>query len=382
MTKILRPSIARDQARLWSRWRGRAFLAIGLMLFTGGGTAAAGPAGKVKLPCEAAGGPERICGFRSPEDIADLRGSTWILISEQDALPGASGLAALNVKTGLLIRYSEADIVAGAAGLGEPGCAPAESYHAGGIGVRPEGDGYRVVMINHGAEDRVEILFLSLKSGKPALSWRGCVKAPSPLFLNDIAPLQGGGFAATHMYDRAKATDHAAQTERYLRGEPTGYVVRWSPEAGWREVPDSEGSFPNGLDVAVDGSALYYAETYGHAVTAISLNGGSRRRISVAMQPDNVTVAPDGAIIVAGGVGDPVVSTQDCAKLRPEGCGFPSEILRLDFQTDHQTRLFADTGETTPGASVAVLKDNWLYIGTSFGDRITIAPAPTSRRSP
>jgi sugar lactone lactonase YvrE len=243
------------------------------------------------------------------------------------------------------------------------------------MGVRRAGDGWRLAIIHHGEPDSVQLYDVSLKDGEPRLAWRNCVTAPPPLFLNDITVLPGGAIAATHMYDRALAArDPKAQLARYLAGETTGYVVLWSPGAGWMKIANSDGAFPNGIDSSADGRTLYFAETYGHRVNAIGVDGAGRRSIAVSMQPDNVTTASDGGVVVAGGTGAPVTSTQGCGALRPVGCGFPSAVARLDFRTGAATPLFADDGAKVPGASVAVVLDHALYIGASFGDRITVAP--------
>jgi sugar lactone lactonase YvrE len=233
------------------------------------------------------------------------------------------------------------------------------------------------VAIEHGEHDTVEVFQVAIAADGPRLTWIGCVDAPAPYFLNDIAALPQGAFAATHMFDRAAAArDPKAQQARLLAGEPTGYAVRWSAAEGWAKVPNTDGSFPNGMDASADGRTLYYAETYGHRVSAIGLDGSGKRSIAVAMQPDNVTVAADGAVIVAGGTGAPITSTAGCAAFRPQGCGFPSALLRLDFAVGAATPLFSDDGTKMSGASVGVVAGGRLYVGTSFGDRITVIPVP------
>jgi hypothetical protein len=326
-------------------------------------------------PCADFGSVRQVCGLGSPEDIAALPGSPWLLISQQDPAPGQSGFAALDARSLKAVPFASTDI-ASAPDPRLADCAgPPKTPALGGMGVRREGDGYRMVAIQHGARDAVEVFHVSVTATGPRLTWIGCVAAPAPYFLNDIAALPGGGFAATHMFDRAaSAADPKAQQARWLAGEPTGYVVRWSAGGGWSKVPGSDGSFPNGIDASADGRTLYFAETYGHQVNTIGLDGANRRRIAVAMQPDNVTVSEDGAVVVAGGTGAPLVSTAGCAAFRPQGCGFASALERLDFTDGSIVRLFADDGSRMPGASVGVIARGRLYIGTSFGDRVTVVP--------
>lgn len=51
-------------------------------------------------PCTAA----RVCAFSDPEDIADLVGTSWLMVSE-GAGNGNSGLAAFDTATGKIIRF-------------------------------------------------------------------------------------------------------------------------------------------------------------------------------------------------------------------------------------------------------------------------------------
>jgi hypothetical protein len=326
-------------------------------------------------PCADFGAVRQVCGLGSPEDIAALPGSPWLLISQQDPAPGQSGFAALDTRTLKTVLFTAADIAVAPDPRLADCAAPPAKVALGGMGVRRQGQDYRMVAIMHGAQDQVEVFRVSIEAKGPRLTWTGCVIAPAPYFLNDIAALPNDGFAATHMFDRAAvAADPKAQQAKLLAGEPTGYVVHWSPQTGWAKVPDSDGSFPNGIDASADGRTLYFAETYGHRVNAIGLDGANRRRMAVAMQPDNVTVSEDGSVVVAGGTGAPMVSTAGCAAFRPQGCGFASALERLDFAKGSVTPLFADDGSKMPGASVGVVAGGRLYVGTSFGDRVTVVP--------
>lgn len=318
-----------------------------------------------------------LCGFDGPEDLADLKGAPFVIVSQDGGPSGTSGLAAIDTRDGTITRYGVGDIVRGrGATAGDRACAPPAAWKTGGIGVRRQRGGWRLAVINHAGDDRVELLDVMMRRrGPPLLFWAGCVSAPA-YALNDIAPLPDGGVAATHMFDRASAADRAALVRQFLRGDATGYVVRWSPGAGWRKLPGTDGSFPNGLDVSADGHTLYYAETYGHRVTSVPLDGGAARHVALSWQPDNVTTAAPGRVIVAGGTGAPFTSTADCASMKRAGCGFPSTAVSVDFGSGTVVPLFSDDGTTTPGASVALVKNGKLWIGAATGDRVTTVPMP------
>ena len=210
-------------------------------------------------PCADFGQVRQVCGLGSPEDIAELPNSPWLLVSQQDPEPSESGLLALDSRTLKLVRFKMADI--GVAPTFDCPAAPTR-FNLGGMGARRVGDAYEMVIINHGKAEAVERFHVTVDAAGPHLTWVGCVTAPQPYFLNDIAALPGGGFAATLLFDKAvAAADPAAQRARLLAGQPTGFVVRWSPAEGWSKVADSDGSFPNGIDASADGRTLYFAET-------------------------------------------------------------------------------------------------------------------------
>lgn len=139
--------------------------------------------------------------------------------------------------------------------------------------------------------------------------------------------------------------------------------------------------FPNGVDVSPDGRWIAFAETYGHRINRIRPDGRDRTSLTLAMQPDNVTAAGDGRFVVVGGTGAPMASTRNCAGLGKAGCAFPSAALLIDFRTMSQRPLLRSEGHETPGISVGLIADGALWLGTSFGDRITRVPLPAGTES-
>ncbi len=178
-------------------------------------------------PCAA----PHLCGFVNPEDIAPLDGTDWLVVSQQAAQDASTGLVALNVVTGAIVRP--------AIDAGAPCVANARG---GGIGIRREPGGYRLLRVVHpgsyqeavvrtDVSDGIEQYRVTIAGGKPVFARTGCTLAPQPLFLNDVAVLPDGGLVATQMFDRSvpKAEREAA----FLAGRPTGHVMR-RPAAGAR----------------------------------------------------------------------------------------------------------------------------------------------------
>lgn len=315
------------------------------------------PGGVALGPCRGA-----LCGFDGPEDIAVLAGSRWLVVSGQGRGQGDTGLVAIDTRGGRRIAFARPTGVQAE----EAGCL---SGRAGGIGVRREGKGYRLLRIVHGAHDTIERWRLAVDRHGVTAQRLGCLAVPPALYLNDLAPLPEGSLVATHMFDRA--LDRAALEALLARGAPTGEVMRWTPTGGWAPVPGAAGSFPNGVDASADGGVLVYAETYGRRVTRLAPDGRGAVHVALAMQPDNVTLLSDHEAIVTGGTGAPMASTRNCAGLGPAGCAFPSSAVLVDFRARSWRPLVRSAGLTSPGFSVTVRAGGAWWLGTAFGDRLT-----------
>jgi hypothetical protein len=355
----------------------RTIFAVALLL-------GAAPAAGEPRPAYAPGGAkaagacraDQLCVFRNPEDLVDLAGTPWLIVSQHDPADARLGLSAIDTRSGRSVPIEGSK--------DQPDCIP--NIRGGGIGIRREGGGYRLVRIVHQgsyieaatvptANDAVETWRVTVDAAGPHLRRTACIVAPLPLFLNDIAALPGGGFAATHMFDRAGTP--APRTARFLAGQPTGYATRWTPAAGWRTIPNSDGVFPNGIDATPDGRSLAFAETYGHRLTVIHPDGSGRREIKIALNPDNVVWAGGSTFVVAGGNGEPLKSTAGCAPYRLPGCAFPAAALLVDTTTGKVSPLAISAGAEIPGFSVALRKAGKLYLGSSTGDRLTVLDART-----
>ncbi len=96
--------------------------------------------------------------------------------------------------------------------------------------------------------------------------------------------------------------------------------------------------------------------------------------MKLAMNPDNVGALPDGRFTVAGGAGEPLVSTRGCGAFAATGCAFPARAVIVDFR-DHKVSPVATAGgKGVPGFSVATIKDGRVYLGSGTGRQISVVP--------
>jgi hypothetical protein len=326
-------------------------------------------------PCAVADGFEPICGFaRPPEDLEVLPGAQALLVSEYGALSGArpGQLSVLDLATReRRLLFAGGTEPAAAAASGEQQCpgAPGPEFSPHGIHLAVVGGRQRLLVVNHGAREAIEIFELA---GGPAaaevqISWRGCVPAPAEVWFNDVANLPDGGLVATHMITRGTPEEGLLAAEASRTN--TGYVLEWHADGGWHKVIGSDGGLPNGIAVSPDGSMLYIDQYFGDRVIALDRLSGARRWEAEVAAPDNVSIAPSGELLVASHrVG--LETIIGCAKHSEIPCGAPYAIVALDPTTGAQKSLFTGEGAPMGGATVAVQVNDVYYLGSFVGERI------------
>lgn len=311
-----------------------------------------------------------VCGFAKPEDLTRIPNTPLLLVIEHGDETASAGFSVLDTRTNTRTELPWTHGDRGAAGSAGPCSAPPEKFSPGGIDLVKSDEGFRVLAVNRASPSRIEQFTLRVEAGAPALTWNHCVTVPDGIFLNDIAAMPDGGFVATHMVSPSAARSAVAPL-RFFFGFGTGYVMRWNTGSAWRKIEDSDGSFPNGIAVAADGNAIYFAETFGEAVNRIELSTGKRTRRKLSFQPDNLTWNEAGELITVGHAGLPLLTTGGCRILQGASCGFAVTAIALSADLSHAQILLRSDGKTIPGASTALLNDGVLWLGTSFGDRVS-----------
>lgn len=176
------------------------------------------------------------------------------------------------------------------------------SPHGLGSEITADGTEYLYV-INHGGRESVEVFEVNTSESDTPLTWVGCSVLPDGSFGNGIVQdPNSNGFYVTHFLDPA---DIDGEFKRAFAGEITGEVLHWTPETGWREIPGSEMSTPNGLAISEDGSSLYVASWTGRELIKMDVVTGERiQTVALEFMPDNLRPTADGQILVTGQVID------------------------------------------------------------------------------
>ncbi|MGE0386979.1 MAG: SMP-30/gluconolactonase/LRE family protein [Gammaproteobacteria bacterium] len=343
-------------------WYG--FLVLIAFAITGAAAAAADD-------CAPSAGVEAICGLHSPEDIEVLPGGTHLLLSGFNAMgkgPGALYLFDIAARRADTL-YPGADSPEAAAPWGDPACTrpPGAKISPHGIHLSRSGaDTWRLLVVNHGGREAVEMFELRRAEGRWQARWRGCVPAPANALLNDVVALPQGGFVASNMFDPADATAN----ERSNRGEDTGNLLRWTREAGFVALPGSAAPAPNGLQVDADGRYLFVNVFPMSEVRKFDLHAGRVVGRAHVSYPDNASWSPDGHLLVAGmtALDGTLACTQDFDRFCPQAY----RITAVDPATLATREVFASSGPPTGAATIAVQVGRRLYVGSFAGRRLSI----------
>lgn len=316
---------------------------------------------------------QQICGIQRPEDLEQIPQSRWMLISEviNHAKPGrilaldpVNGEIQIVVENGVAISESSSF----------PSCGePPKEIRPRGFHLSRDLEGeLRLLLISSG---RVERFHIRQSTKDIVASWDGCVTIPEGILANDVAGFADGGFVISHMFDlpRTKWTDF-----RFFFGLDTGYAMVWRPSGGWDRLANTDASFANGIQIDPKTSRVYVSSMFTQTIIAVDRDGTNPSESSrLPSQVDNLSWTGDGRLIGVGHTGIPVYGVSPCRNIGDKSCSFPFTVVSLNPKTlEHQVLFRASTG-AIPGASVAIIRENDIYLGTAYGDWITRIPFET-----
>ncbi len=317
--------------------------------------------------CAPEGKVAYVCGLMNVEDMDLVAGGRWII---------GSGMTSPTVKVGHLYAidakarsfHEITPDVSGPTDAAYRDCpgpldlsklAPHGVYVANG----------RVLVVNHGGRQSIEVFSLAVGAAGPSLKWIGCAVLPDNGSGNGVAPLSGGGFVASKFQD---AGDEGAFGKMSAL-KPTGAVYAFEPGKGWRKLAGSDMSGSNGVEIS-GGSILVNAWPEQKVYRFQIGSDAAPTSVQTPFLPDNVRRLADGKILVAGQDGDIRRLLAPCGKPR---CVAGWWVALLDPATMKLNVLTHVPATDAFGDATSALKvGNELWIGTYMGDRVAIVPAP------
>ena len=321
------------------------------------------------------------CDFQNPEDLAVLPDGRHILVSEFGAIIPLSpvnvrgNLSLLDTTDGTKknIEIEMSDNV-----WGDPECERENmilSPHGIDINQRLDGS-YQLAIVNHMPTETIELFELIEINDAWSLRWKGCVDAPVHGYFNDVALMSNGSFYVSQMYDKNISLLMLAVLD--TTKEDTGYVYHWTRQNGFERLINTDGAFPNGVELSNDESNLFINYAFGNKISKYNL---SSKTIEASFNmngiPDNITI--DGDYLWVG--------TQDYSGLDSliycgvfakdtfedpmiNQCPLPFAAYHLKQSDLSLVNSYKYSNTVMGTVTVALLVNGQLYFGTYHGDRI------------
>ena len=245
-------------------------------------------------------------------------------------------------------------------------------FHPHGLSLYRGVDGkLSLMVVNHQAsgDQAVEIFDVAVSGGAAKLTARGHIEGGELVSPNDLVAVGPAQFYVTN--DFGSTTPLGRTLEGYLL-LPRSNVVYFNGELFRPAITGLTGA--NGIALSRDGIHLYVAETLGRAVVSYRRDpfGGVlqyENSTSLPAAADNIDVAPDGALWVAGH--PKIFALLDYAADRTKPS--PSEVFRVAVQAgvpQEAVRVYADSGRQIGAASVGAALDGKLFIGSPFDAKV------------
>ena len=321
------------------------------------------------------------CNYQNPEDLAVLPDGRHILVSEFGAIVP---LRPTNVQGNLSLldttdgRKKNLEIEMSDNVWGDPECqrdSMVLSPHGIDINERLDGS-YQLAIVNHMPTETIELFELREINDSWSLTWRGCVNAPVHGYFNDVALSSNGSFYVSQMYDKNISLFMLAVLDNTK--EDTGYVYHWRRQNGFERLVNTDGAFPNGVELSDDENNLFINYAFGNKTSKYNLMSNSiEASFSMNGIPDNITV--DGDYIWVGAQDhsglDSLIYCGVFAKDVFEDpminqCPLPFAAYQLRQPDLSLVNSYKYSNTVMGTATVALSLNGQLYIGTYHGDRI------------
>ena len=321
------------------------------------------------------------CDFQNPEDLAALPDGRHILVSEFGAI---TPLSPVNVRGNLSLldttdgTKKNIEIEMSDNVWGDPECERENMiFSPHGIDINQRIDGsYQLAIINHMPTETIELFELIEINDAWSLTWRGCVDAPAHGYFNDVALKSNGSFYVSQMYDKNISLLMLAVMD--TTKEDTGYVYHWTRKKGFKRLINTDGAFPNGVELSNDESNLFINYAFGNKISKYNLSSKTiEASFSMNGIPDNITI--DGDYLWVGAQDysglDSLIYCGVFAKDIFEDpminqCPLPFAAYHLKQSDLSLVNSYKYSNTVMGTATVALSVNGQLYFGTYHGDRI------------
>jgi hypothetical protein len=316
--------------------------------------------------------PNFVQGVLNAEDLAKIPGADWVIASSMPSASRARGcLCMINTRDKSWTPVFEEASTSQFDRDGQT--APVvlrDFFSPHGISIRPGAVGvHELYVVNHGGRESIEVFAVDANGPEPRLSWQNSILMPPHTWPNDVVPIPGGGLLVTNMFDPADPSVPI----KMGKGENTGNVLEWHTTEGWTNVPGSEMSGPNGIEVSGDGRWIYVGGWPTKTLVRFSRGSAFRREVvSTGHLTDNLTWASDGSILATGQENTPREFMEEYE--REDRCFFPFTVVRVDGGSLETKELLRYQSDQFGTGTVALETESEIWVGSSRADKIACFP--------
>ena len=329
---------------------------------------------KDNIACSDTANIQFACEIRNPEDLVYFAPTNEIIFGEYGdmSLGRAGTLSALNPTT--MATRVLAILSDGTEQWGDSNCEifPAAKLSPHGLALSQRGDGsWQLLVVNHHQRESIEFFELSEGADGAVLHPRGCVQMPAENRINDVAATTDtDGFIVTHMHEPDDGLAGLLNIPKFLLGLDTGYVLEWAPGSGFKRLPGSDGSFPNGITMAPDQNSYYLNQYTSSTVSHIDRMTGELLNSWDISHPDNSSLGRDGRLYVSSALGA-VTDALECPPRDGFNCMIPFAIEAINLQDGSKELVYKHEDALIPVATVALPLNDALYLGSYSSDRLS-----------
>ncbi len=188
---------------------------------------------------------------------------------------------------------------------------------------------------------------------------------------NDVVGVGPRQFYSTN--DRGYEEGVMATLEAYM-ALPFSSVAYFDGENG--SLAAESMTYANGINISADGATVYVAEFLKRRIAVFDRDaqtGALTKRgvLKVNTGPDNIEIAQDGALWVAGHT----KAFEFLAHAKDASAIAPSHVVRIDPQTGDNRDMFISTEGEINASSAGAVWDDTLIVGAVFDGHVMVCPA-------
>ena len=318
-----------------------------------------------------------------PEDLFDIKGSPYILVSEYSLSRTEPGrLSLLNAVSlqKFVLESSTTTHSTKRSAFADPACVslPLSSISPHGVdGIRLQDGTFEIAVVNHFEYESIEFYVLdNVESSSPSLTSIGCTRltpeSPDDLH-NDVSYRDDGQSLAVTLYQKDfeaqnRLVGQVLVTASFIFPVNGSNLKLIGPGGAVRTILDGQLNLANGV-VFVDNSRFFVASNADSVV--IQTNVGTQEIVTAFSIeiPDNLVRETESSLLATRVDNANFIQSSLCSFVGLF-CEIDFSVVRYNWDSRRVTDVYSSTLEGF--VSVALIKDGKLFVGNSMLNRLSV----------